>query len=119
LKKNVDKLQLGQSVRIIQKIPVFMKGFRPQSSVHIYKINKIFDDKLPILYEIKDIRGDALKTKYYREQLIRVTEPEYWPINKVIRTRRRKGLKEYYVQFLDYDTGFNQWVKETDMKQIR
>ena len=47
------------------------KGFTAKWSEDIYIINKIDDRTLPIMYGLKDLQGNTVKGKFYKNQLLK------------------------------------------------
>lgn len=59
----------------------------------------------PPLYELRDLLDDKVPGRYYKEQLHIAPNPndkDYWQVEKVLKTRKRKGLTENLVKFLYY-----------------
>ncbi len=57
---------------------------------------------------------------YYREQLTIAPQPDYkndfFAIEKVLKTVKRKKKKFYLVKYLYYPAKFNQFISEDDLK---
>ena len=69
-------------------------------------------DNLP-LYTIVDWDGDPITGTFYQQELEKVlVDPDKtFQIEKVLKTRKRKGhKKEYFVKWLYYPKKFNSWV---------
>jgi hypothetical protein len=65
------KFNAGEYVRKVVVKKLFEKGFTAKWSEDIYIINKIDDRTLPIMYELKDLQGNAVKGKFYKNQLLK------------------------------------------------
>lgn len=71
----------------------------------IFQIESIDNLVQPTLFKLVDLMKDPVKGNYYREQLKPSEDPtqnDYWTVEKVLRTRTRKGKKEQFVKFLWY-----------------
>ena len=57
---------------------------------------------------------------YYKEQLTLAPKPDYkndfFAIEKVIKTMKRKKKKYYFVKYLYYPSKFNQFIPEENLK---
>ena len=68
------------------------------------------------IYTIEDLNSEAIGGTFYQPELQKVTIDlsGAFNIEKVLRTRRRGGVKEMLVKWESYPASFNSWVKETD-----
>ena len=115
--KNVFKkpnLEEGDAVRITKPKQVFDKGYFPSRSDHIYRIEQTHALE-PEFYDLKSDSGRKVEGRFYRPELVktRLDEATTFRVEKVIRTRKRKGVKELLVKFIDYPETY--WIKETDI----
>jgi hypothetical protein len=108
-KKSSSLLQIGDSVRLSKiKHSVFSKGFEANWSEEIFTVSKISLTPPPIMYTVTDYKGNEIEGKFYRQELQKVTPPDEYPIEKII--RRSKDGKKYLVKFLGYDDHY--WVNK-------
>jgi hypothetical protein len=63
------KFNIGDYVRKVQVKKLFEKGYTAKWSEDIYIIDSIDDEKLPIMYGLKDLKGNSIKGKFYKNQL--------------------------------------------------
>ena len=75
-------------------------------------MTKVETDAVPITYHVKDLLDEEISGRFYAEELLLI---EYDPdatfkIEKVLRTRRRRGQPEIYVKWLRYPDKFNSWI---------
>ncbi len=71
----------------------------------IFKISKVDASVDPPMYELSDLLDTVVPGRYYQEQLKLSPDPnqkDYWTVDKVLKTRRRKGKTEHLVKFLYY-----------------
>lgn len=108
------KLKKGDHVRTSIPKQIFDKGYFPSRSDHIYTIERRHGLD-PEFYEIKDHSGNILKERFYRPELVktRVDKATSYRIEKVIKNRRNKGIKEYLVKFIGYPERY--WIKENEL----
>jgi hypothetical protein len=74
----------------------------------------------PLLFSLVDLMKDPFPGFYYREQLTIAPQPDYkndfFAIEKVLKTVKRKKKKFYLVKYLYYPAKFNQFISEDDLK---
>ncbi|GFX59567.1 chromo domain-containing protein [Trichonephila clavipes] len=65
---------------------------------------------------LKDLQGEEIKGTYYEAELQKVVDSGFYPVENVIKQRKRGGITEYFVKFLGYPEKFNDWV--TDIQKV-
>ncbi|GFW31900.1 chromo domain-containing protein [Trichonephila clavipes] len=68
--------------------------------------------RIPIVYRLKDLQGEEIKGTYYEAKLQKVVDSGFYPVENVIKQRKRGGITEYFVKFLGYPEKFNDWVTD-------
>jgi hypothetical protein len=57
------------------------------------------------------LNGEALSGKFYEAELQKVTKTDdIFKVERVLKTRKRKGKVEYFVKWLGYPEKFNSWT---------
>ena len=105
----------GDIVRIAKaRYTPFDKGYEQQWTRELFQVrSRIPTD--PPTYGLKDVQGETIKGKFYREELqkVEVTRDEHFAIDKILKTKRKAdGKVSYYVSWLGYPSKFNSWVDE-------
>lgn len=102
-KKNNNKrinnvLRVNDYVRMVKKLDIFNKGFTPNYSDEIFKVYKVVERDPPV-YFIKDLEDQTIEGAFYKQELqkIKFTEDTLYRIDRVIRKRTRKGIREALV----------------------
>ena len=108
-RKPSEKFQVGDIVRLSKAKKVFDKGYLPNWTEEIFTISQVLRTK-PIQYKVQDYRNEEIQGSFYGAELQKVARPEVHAIERVIRTRRLKGVKQYYVKWLGYGPEHNSWV---------
>ena len=118
-RNNGKRLQVNDRVRISRIKNIFEKGYTPSWSREIFTIHKVHSDISPVVYTIKDYHGEIIDGSFYTQELQKVKDSQIYQISKIIKTRTRRGVKEYLVSWLGWDDSFNSYVKASDIVKYR
>ena len=56
---------------------------------------------------------------WYQWELLKVDKnQEFWRVESIIKTRKRKGKKEFLVKWEGYGDKFSSWVPASDIKDM-
>ena len=70
------------------------------------------------LYEIVDLKGEPIKGKFYEQELQEMENPAEFCIESILK-RKQKGKHTFYlIEWAGYDSSFNSWVNQKDMKNV-
>jgi hypothetical protein len=108
------KYNVGDWVRISRIKGVFEKGYLPNWSAQIYKVVTV-NYTNPITYELAEYNGERIEGSFYAEELQKTDLTDVFLIEKVI--RRRKG--EALVKWLGWNSSYNSWIKESELKNFK
>ena len=107
--------KVGTLVRIsrISANP-FRKNFDQNWSEEVYRIHAIDRTERPVMYTLKDIRGEFVQGRFYHEELQSIGEemPTSYRIERIIRTRGKGKDKQYLVKWFGYDNSHNSWISQ-------
>lgn len=112
-KKNL--IQKGDFVYADFGPTAFEKGF-DSPNYQIYEVAQVDAGKTPPLFKLIDLAGAKVPGNFYPQQLTKTKAPTprtTFRIEKVLKTRKRKGKKEVLVKYLHYPAKFNQWLVES------
>nr|CAD2181079.1 unnamed protein product [Meloidogyne enterolobii] len=100
-------------VRMSRNKNIFAKGYLPNYSDEILQVDLVKNRAKPNRYRVRDAKGEAFEGYFYPEELTRVKKDDTtsYRIEKVIRSRKRNGSKEYLVKFFDYPDP--EWIDES------
>lgn len=107
--------QVGDTVRITRKKSIFQKGYEQTYSHEVFTVHAI-KPTYPVTYELRDYKGEEIKGSFYKSEIQLVDKSkDVWPIEKVVRSRTRRGHTEYLVKWAGYPDAANSWVPQSDL----
>jgi hypothetical protein len=111
------KFQIGDKVRISKYKNIFEKGYLQNWTDEIFVVAVRYSSN-PATYGLKDLLGEDLKGRFYAPELQMVSKEENdeYVVEKVLKTRKRKGKLEYFVKWRGYEDKFNSWT--TDVHRL-
>lgn len=99
------KFKIGDSVRISKFRDLFEKGYTPNWSNEIFKIKKVQMTN-PTTYILEDEEKKPILGGFYEKELQKVTYPDVYLVEKVIKRKRNKVL----VKWLGLPSSKNSWI---------
>lgn len=120
--KNVKfRFKLNHLVRLSHLKHIFRRGYNQQFTGEIFKIAKRFHLQGIPMYKVKDFNQELIEGDFYENDLQKVDKEEdsLWLVEEIIKKRKRKGLTEVLVKFESWSEKFNQWVKESDIIDLK
>ena len=112
------KFKIGDLVRISRVKEIFEKGFHDNYSRAVYKVVKVLPTT-PITYNLTDFDNTPLDGGFYEQELQKTDKPDFYEIEKIIKDRKFKKKKQYFVKWLGWETRFNSWIDEKELKDIQ
>ena len=113
-KKN--KFVVGDRVRISRIKGIFEKGYLPNWSEEVYNISKV-QHTSPVTYILKDTLGETLQGGFYEEELQKTNQGIY-RVEKVIKTKKIKGVEYALVKWSGYNEKHNEWIPVAKSKKL-
>lgn len=107
-----SKYEIGETVRISKYKGKFTKGYLPNFTTELFVISDVLKTN-PITYKIKDENNEEIEGSFYNEELVKYDkQDQYYKVEKILKTRTRKGKKEYLIKWLGYPESFNSWTSK-------
>ena len=108
-------LKVGDHVRMVGPRRVFARGYHERWTREVFVVTKVETDATLITYRVKDLMDEEISGRFYAEelQLIEYDPNATFKIEKVLKTRRRRGQPEIFVKWLGYPEKFNSWIPKT------
>lgn len=105
--KKCPKFKINDYVRISKYKIEFAKGYTPNWTCEIFQIYKIqLTD--PVTYKIKDYNDTLIEGCFYEYELLKVSQPNVYLVEKIIRKRGNR----VHVKWLGFDDVHNSWINE-------
>ncbi|GBO35043.1 hypothetical protein AVEN_102932-1 [Araneus ventricosus] len=101
--------KVGDMVRISKWKGRFEKGYENNWSREIFTVHNILP-RIPTVYKLRDFHNKVIEGTFYEKEIQKVVDSGYFPVEKVVKKRKRKGKLEYFVKFQGDPDEFNAWV---------
>jgi len=111
LREAKTRFQVGDDVRLSEAKQVFAKGYLPNWTEEIFTVSRVLNT-IPVQYKVQDVREQEIEGSFYGPELQKVTKPDQYAIERVIRRRRVRGRMQYLVKWLGYGAEYNSWVDD-------
>lgn len=111
--KTKPKFKVGDFVRISLVKGVFDKGYEQNWSDEVYVVASI-NETNPTTFDIKDQKGEAVKGKFYQQELMGTTLKDHSVIEKVLEVKGKKAL----VRYKGWDKKWDDWVPLSRVKGL-
>lgn len=105
-----NKFKLGDLVRVSKFKTIFEKGYTPNWTTEIFKINKVQQTN-PITYLLEDFQGNPIVGGFYEYELLKATYPDVFLVEKILRRKNDMVL----VKWLGFDDKHNSWIKKSNV----
>ena len=109
-------LAVGEIVRLVgsARSSIFHKGYTQQKTHEVFRIKSVKHKNHPRTHLLEDLSGEPIQGVFYAPELVLSVLPESYDI-KILRSRKIKGKKQYFVSWLGYPTSFNSWIDANDI----
>ena len=106
----------GDIVRMLAKRASdhFRKGTLRKWTAEIFNVTAVRRLRNKYVYKLKDENGENIVGTFDDNELQPASSQSVYNFH-VLRTRKRNGIKEYYVQWDGFPASANSWIKETDL----
>lgn len=109
-KSFTNMLSVGEHVRISLTRKTFDKESNIRNTREIFKIDKI-NETYPVTYSLVDLENKKIEGSFYKQELIVVQNSGKYRV-EVLKTRKKRGIIEYLVKYIDYPSSKTEWVKQ-------
>lgn len=112
------KFKVGDNVRLKYHVEPMEKGYYPNFMDQILTITKVIKRVPRVVYMLQDEQGNTLPRKVYAQDIQLVSKESSFRIEKILKKRKRKGVREVFVKWLNHDPSYNSWIPESNIHDI-
>src|SRR6185503_9693781 len=116
-KTNKPKFKVGDEVRISRQKDMFEKGYAPNFSREVFKVSEVLQT-VPVTYKIVDWEDDPITGSFYEQELLKTKVPDYYDIEKILKTKTKGKHKEFLVRFAGWPKKFDMWLPEDQLGEV-
>lgn len=117
--RKLPKFKIGEKVRISILRGRFNRGYHQNFTQETWKISEVLDNLPQPRYKVEDERGDLLDSVLNENEIIRYEPENRYMVEKILKTRKRNGRKEYLIRWLHYDSSFDSWEPAENVTPVR
>jgi hypothetical protein len=115
--KTKAKIKSGDKVRMAYTHKPFDKGYYPNWTDNIFTVEKSIKGEKQYVFRLKDEKGNIVEQRFYPQEIQKIKE-NLFRVEKVIKERQRRGMKEVLVKWLNYPSSYNSWIPKTELKKL-
>lgn len=108
-------VQLGDRVRISRAKSIFEKGYLPKWTEEEFIIDKISTKFSPIMFSLRDLAGNLIEGKFYRQEIQPIISSKNYLVEKIIKQKKIGRTTWYLVHWLGYPNSMDSWVRKSDI----
>lgn len=75
-------------------------------------------DTNPVTYKLTEYDGSPIEGSFYSSEILKTTVPDYYEIEKVLKTRKVGNKKEVFVKWKGWPDKYNLWIGEDQVYDI-
>lgn len=107
-----SEIKPDDKVRVKLNInPTLHKSHYPLWSDKVYEVSKVTNKPVAKNYQL-NFESEKQRQSFYPKEIQKIDANVVFRIEKVIKKRKRNGIEELFVKFIDYPSKFNQWIRK-------
>ena len=118
-KKRPYKYSIGDDVRISYRRRTFPRAYDVKWTGEHFKVTRRYRRQNINQYKLKDYNDEPIVGAFYESELQKITPPEEFKIEKVLKTKGRGRNKRVYVKWKNWGSRFNSWIAADSLKAYR
>ena len=119
-RKITPKYSVGTLVRISHIRGIFDREYSVRWTGELFRVVSLLSKNRIPMYKLKDYEGEDVDGYFYAQELQEavIDEDRPYKIDKILKTRKRKGVKQYYVSWKFWPPKYRAWISESQMESI-
>lgn len=117
-KYKTPKMKAGDTVRKKYDKSVFDRGYYPNWTDETYIIDKSMKNLNKSLYLLQSFNKQVDKKRYYPEEIQKIEKTDIYRIEKILKEKKIKGEKYFFIKWLNFPSNANSWIKAKDIVDI-
>ena len=119
-KKKTFRFKVNDQVRISHLKYVFQRDYQQKWTEEVFIVTQRIKQQGVNLYLLKDFADEPIDGYFYEEELQKVTKDKdtLFRVEKILKTRTRRGQKEHFVKWMGWPKKFNSWIKDSDIQLL-
>ena len=121
-KTSVYKYKVGDKVKLSFLRYTFQRAYDQSWSDEIFYVaSRYMKESIP-QYTLKDFDNDLVTGSFYEAEMQKIVKDEgpdtVYKIEKILKRRRYKGVKQVKVSWEGYHAKFNSWINESELGDV-
>lgn len=114
------KFKIGETVRVSFLRRQFMRAWSETFSGEIFLISSRHKRNGIPIYKLTDFYGkEEIGGTFYEEEIQSVTPPNKWRVEKILKTRKKRGKVEHLIRWQNFNKSFDSWEKASDIENYK
>ena len=113
--------EVGDVVRISKSPKTFEKESVPKWTDELFTVSSRYMSQGFARYNLKDFANDPIADSFLPSELqkVEVDNSTTYAIDKILRKRTRRGVKEVLVHWKGWPSKFDTWIKESEVTDFK
>jgi hypothetical protein len=111
---------VGDKVRIsVLKTP-FLRHYSETFTNEIFIVAERYKKQFIPTYRLKDWNNEGIEGSFYTSELqkVNVDEQTSYNIEKILKTRTRRGKKEHLVRWQHWGPKYDSWIQAREIEKV-
>ena len=110
-------IKVGSTVRTAYQKKIHDRKRFPNWTDQTFEVHKQLKGRKRPYYRLKDSEGNISQKRYYPDE-IQVIKPQPYRVEKILKQRKHKGAKQFFVKWLNYPETANSWIPASNITEI-
>ena len=116
--KNKYKFEIGDVVRLSKLKYPFQRAYDTHWTAELFSVTERTTKQGLSVYKVKDYANDPIDGTFYDNELqkVHVRDDATYNIDKIIKRRTRKGIKELLIEWQGWPHKYRSWIRESEVE---